>query len=130
MLGASGRFEPDKKLSREELAVVLRRVLDLPDANVSGFTDYNKISDWAKSSVGAVSENGIMVGSNGEFRPGAAVSREEAAAIFVGCTKRSVKNKNAGRVKNAAESFIVTYSRFACFPAGVLRRAGSGHDRK
>jgi hypothetical protein len=83
MLGASGRFEPDKKLSREELAVVLRRVLDLPEADASVFTDYNKISDWAKSSVGAVSENGIMVGSNGEFRPGAAVSREEAAAIFV-----------------------------------------------
>ncbi len=47
------------------------------------FKDSNTVSEWAKDAVNKVSDAGIMVGdAEGTFRPHAAVTREELAAVI------------------------------------------------
>ncbi|AWB44703.1 hypothetical protein DCC85_11055 [Paenibacillus sp. CAA11] len=82
---STGQFRPSEILTRQELAVLLTRVMKLPVSSQqrSSFKDVSA-SSWSASAIEAVSKAGIMTGNGtGGFRPGKPVSREELAAIFV-----------------------------------------------
>jgi hypothetical protein len=79
-------FRPNAQTSREEMAVVAARVMGI---NVSAFADVKldykdaaKISDWAKPYVQVVKYLGIMKGDGTNFKPAAAVTRQEVMAMF------------------------------------------------
>lgn len=100
----NGRFAPDRNLSREEAATMLTRVFERvnfegwtleKDSEFAGqlsdlteqkvlFSDDEKISGWAKSSVYFMRSAGILDGmGDGSFAPKGTTTREQAVKIGV-----------------------------------------------
>ncbi|MFC5401273.1 glycoside hydrolase domain-containing protein [Cohnella soli] len=80
------RFAPQAAITREEMAVMLKRALDwrgkqAPQSAVShSYTDDAQISPWAREATQALAGLGIMNGrGNNQFAPQASVNRAEAA---------------------------------------------------
>ena len=85
-----GTFQPDRKVSRQELAAVFIRyrrykgVVSAQPEDVSGYTDAASIEEWAVEAVGAMTALELLKGdANGAFRPKAGASRGETAAVLV-----------------------------------------------
>lgn len=85
-----GTFQPDRKVSRQELAAVFVRylrykgVVSTQPEDVSGYTDAASIEEWAVEAVGAMTALELLKGdANGAFRPRAGASRGETAAVLV-----------------------------------------------
>lgn len=87
----NNKFLGDKPISREELATILVRYLDLFDARgiyfgeaVESFADADKISDWAEENVDAARGMGIFLGDeNGCFNPRNNATRAEVAQTML-----------------------------------------------
>ena len=64
-------FEPDRKISREEVAKVLSEMFGLDaDGDCDDYIDAEEISPWAQEAVAAVTHAGLMQGSpDGSFDP-------------------------------------------------------------
>ena len=89
MQGDSGSFRPDDNITREEMALVARRVYTykfntVPNVTkTDGFTDYADISVWAYDAVMYCQNAGIVIGDqNGNFNPKNHMTRAEAAVII------------------------------------------------
>jgi hypothetical protein len=86
----NGRFEPDRLVTREEMATMLYRYITFKgwDTTVAAtreitFTDYAEISDWATEAVTLIQQLGIIVGRpGGAFDPQGITTRAEYATIF------------------------------------------------
>ncbi|KUP23801.1 carbohydrate binding domain-containing protein [Paenibacillus sp. DMB5] len=79
---ATGRFEPDRAVSRAELAAILSRVFRYTATGIAGFNDVSA-SSWYAVEVSKVNEAGIIKGyGNGQFQPDAAVRREDAMTML------------------------------------------------
>lgn len=81
-------FEPDKSISREEMAAIAYRYAkykgaDLQTDKNEKYDDDEKISDFAKESVSWASSKEIMNGSDGKFTPKNGSTRAQAAAVFM-----------------------------------------------
>ena len=86
----NGIFAPDDLITREQIAVMLVRMIDkaveLEDITIyndNTFPDSELISDWARPSVNFAYDNGIMRGvdSRGSINPLANTSCEEAVLL-------------------------------------------------
>ncbi len=84
MIGVSGNmFAPDADVSRAMLATMLYRLAGSP--SVSGKAPFSDVSEssWYSDAVKWAYERGIINGyPDGSFKPDAAVSREDAAAML------------------------------------------------
>lgn len=105
----TGLFEPDWGITREELAVVLVRVLKLESklgtAALYGYHDVAEISEWARESVALTTKLGIYEGyDDGYYRPKKIITREELCTIII----RSMEN-SGNRV-------VLDYTDRASFP--------------
>ncbi|MFD0589358.1 S-layer homology domain-containing protein [Paenibacillus sp. GCM10027627] len=81
-----GSFRPEASLTRSELAVMMARAAGADTLAVSstGFADDSVIPAWAKGSVAAVKQLGIVNGRSGNrFAPDAAATRAEAITIIM-----------------------------------------------
>ncbi len=85
-----GRFNPEGKVTREEMAVFLYRFAKLyklvPEgytpAAPTGFKDWSRVSGWAKEAVSWAVEKGLLTGRDGALlSPGDGAKRAEVAAI-------------------------------------------------
>ncbi|WP_211222559.1 S-layer homology domain-containing protein [Paenibacillus daejeonensis] len=82
--GYGNRFEPQQTITREQMAVMIARALELPAASGSTIlTDAAQIATWARSEVLAVYAAGLMTGDANRFHPQQQVSREMAAVVAV-----------------------------------------------
>ena len=95
-IGSDGKtyFNPDRNLTRKEFAVTMARLLGL-DTSYTGamdFADDSSIPDWARGAVYAVSQAGIMQGSNSGgklyFSPDADMTRAEVMTVIGRCLPR------------------------------------------
>lgn len=86
-----GTFKPDGKVTRQEMAVMIARVLNkykgaAAPKNIDeylNFTDNDKLAEYAKDSVALVVKYGIMKGgSDKKFRPEDSAIRAEAAVVM------------------------------------------------
>jgi large repetitive protein len=87
-----GRFTPQEKITREQMAVMLNRAYrqshsggDLPSGSgaETKFSDSSLIQSWAKDSVAAVLQLGIMQGvTDDTFEPGGVTTRAQAAVAM------------------------------------------------
>lgn len=78
-----GTFRPNDAISRQDAAIMLKRLAALTGNAASGngrtFTDDAQISDYARDGVAFVTAAGLMNGhANGSFAPRAQITREQA----------------------------------------------------
>ena len=77
-----GVFGTGYELSRQDIAVMLARVLDKTEPSDEAFGDDAEISDYAKDAVYTLKNLGILNGTgDGSFEPKRAVTRAECAKI-------------------------------------------------
>lgn len=77
-------FDPDKPVTREQIAVMINNTLALQNGNAaSTFTDVTPISNpWSYESIEVVAINGVMTGfTDGTFQPNGSVTRAEATVL-------------------------------------------------
>lgn len=86
-----GSFRPNEFVSREELAVILSRVLEYGSSTSSKapenysihLNDLKDVSNWATEAVQKIISNGIMVGDHeGDFKPHQTATRAEMVIIM------------------------------------------------
>lgn len=83
-----GSFQPEREISRQEMAILLRAVCakqglyeDLTDIRI--FSDWEQIALWAAESVQAVVGFGLMQGmDDGTFSPECGATRAQAAVVL------------------------------------------------
>ncbi|GIO84852.1 hypothetical protein J25TS5_17840 [Paenibacillus faecis] len=94
-----GRFEPEQSVTRAELAAMLVRMLGLVSASeTAAFRDIS--GKWYEADIRAAFRAGLVQGDeNGDFRPDAAVSRQE---MFVMISRAM---ETAGFAHSSAERF-------------------------
>ncbi len=85
-----GTFQPDKNLSREEMAVAVDRYIDYlgvrmtSEGGMWSFTDQKKVGKWAVDSLAVLRNSGVVEGDQyGNFNPKASITRAEAATIVM-----------------------------------------------
>ncbi|MGG4106862.1 Ig-like domain-containing protein [Paenibacillus lautus] len=81
-----GSFRPNAKMTRVEMAAMIAKALKLStkDIPTTSFTDDKAIPAWAKSSVEALKELGIVKGKGAdEFNPSAQTTRAEAVIVLM-----------------------------------------------
>lgn len=89
-------FEPDRAVSREEMATLLNRYcqfakITLDSSLTVTFTDQDTISEYAREAVQAMASAGLLVGTdNGAFAPKGTATRAEVATLLA----RFVKNNS------------------------------------
>lgn len=77
-------FAPNEAITREELATLLDRILQLSGDGIESvnITDINDVSVYAVDSVRKVYSKGLLVGYDGIFTPSGKVSREMMAVLI------------------------------------------------
>lgn len=78
-------FKSTNPITRAEAAVIVDRVLSLPESNAAGvvFTDASNIPDWAGSATRSLFECGILNGTgNLQMKPEATLTRGMAAEMI------------------------------------------------
>ena len=82
-------FEPDRAVTRQEMAVILANYLQawgrtLPQVPApAAFTDRDAVAGWAVDAVEAMRTTGVFQGKDGgRFDPAGTATRAEAAALF------------------------------------------------
>ncbi len=83
-VGYNDEFRPNELITRAEMAVMLRRALELnyvvPDELPN---DYDDIAQWAKADVLATYAYGLIAGIGGNFEPRTIMNRETTAIVAV-----------------------------------------------
>ncbi|RPF42904.1 S-layer family protein [Thermodesulfitimonas autotrophica] len=89
----AGRFDPERRITREEMAALLLRALKKAGVDVAlttsetaqllgRFTDRGQIAPWAENSVAAAVKAGLLSGNpDGSFAPRAATTRAMAIVV-------------------------------------------------
>ncbi|MCC8122876.1 MAG: S-layer homology domain-containing protein [Oscillospiraceae bacterium] len=84
---SASEFSPNGALTREQLAVMLYRMLDEPAVKNSSildsYSDAGAVSSWAKNAMAWAVENGLISGKSGNLlAPGGTATRAETATIM------------------------------------------------
>ena len=79
---SEGYFEPEQNISRQDASVMINRILKLVKETEDLFDDDSLIADYAKDSVYALKENGIINGYENSFNPVNNLTRAEAAVLI------------------------------------------------
>lgn len=85
--GSNGRFRPEDTISRQEMAVIILRLLESEGEQIpereSSYADKEQIADWAKKAASALSALGVLEGKSGNrFDPKGLLTRAESAAVL------------------------------------------------
>lgn len=85
----TGLYEPDRKISREELSVMLWRYAKFcgqdvaADEDLSAYADGNSVSEFAKESMSWAVANHVIKGADGKLlNPQSSANRAECAAMI------------------------------------------------
>ena len=84
------RFEPQRKITNEELLVMVYNTLKFKEEltpiksqnEILSFEDEEEISIWAKGAINELINRGVITWLNGKIEPERTVSREESARII------------------------------------------------
>ncbi|PWK15585.1 S-layer homology domain-containing protein [Tumebacillus permanentifrigoris] len=123
----NGYFHPTAHITREELAVVLAKALNLElpatRGETSQFTDVQPGS-WSSAYLEAVAQAGLMSGEeNGQFHPHNPITREQLAATLV----RALHVDVTGQGKNLVVADRDQVSPWARDAVQVARAVGLMH---
>ncbi|RUS47126.1 S-layer homology domain-containing protein [Cohnella sp. AR92] len=80
--GYGDKFNPNDRITREQMASILSRALDLESATAAeSLKDMDQVSAWAKSDVQKILSLQIMKGQGDRFAPKDSVTREMAIVV-------------------------------------------------
>jgi uncharacterized protein YjdB len=82
---SDGSMRPGSQISRQEVAAIIARVLNLDTSSAGqlNFTDADSIPDWSRNAIAAMVKASYLSGyPDGNFRAANAISRAEAAVII------------------------------------------------
>ena len=123
------KFAPDKPITREQMAAILGRYVDLKglplpvtdsEFDEFGYQDWDRISGWAREDVTRMKQYGLMEGgSDGTFSPKATTTRAQAAAVFIRLGKAYENVDLTGYVK--VTGFVMEYGYYTRLPGAVIR---------
>lgn len=101
MNGVSGTsFAPNSNLTRGMLVQILFNLEGKPQSASASFSDV-KVDAWYAKAVGWAAANKVVTGyTGGTFRPNAAVTREQAAAILYRCAQSKNIDVSVGENTN------------------------------
>lgn len=82
-------FNPHESISRQDMMVLAARAMkvagiELNEGSLDAYSDANQVSSYAKESVAALVEAGIVNGMNGMLVPKEPLTRAQAAVILYG----------------------------------------------
>ena len=83
--GSGGMLRPTDPITRQETFTVLSRALALTGGNaaaLSRFTDGSAVADWARNSVAALVDAGLVIGGDAGLRPQATITRAEFVTVM------------------------------------------------
>lgn len=76
-------FSPNETVTREQMATIIGRKLNLTSESASEYADADTIADYALGYVTGLTEAGYLTGDDsGMFRPQATATRAESAALL------------------------------------------------
>ncbi len=82
----NGKFGPEDPLTREEMAAILERIIDIDDEDGDREAiQYGDIDSdrWSYKAINAMSRRGIFMGyEDGTFKPGERITRAQMAALM------------------------------------------------
>lgn len=128
-----GSFLPDKVLTRAEFAEFIRKIIPDSQHTAAEFDDVSP-GAWYYGSVKAVRSAGVMVGSNGIFRPDDLITQEEALTVLAkvlgfGKIYKDISADDARCADFTADvSDYAKISVYKCAQYGVLNRAEDKFD--
>lgn len=91
------RFEPNRAITREEMAVMLDKFLASQNKSYvatgyGNFSDGSSIAGWAKDSVNKMTRQGLLSGvGNGDFAPKGNFTRAQAAQVLYTIDTKDMK---------------------------------------
>ena len=83
-----GKYDPNRTISREEMALMIRNFLKATGKNIKekqavSFSDQEEISPWAKDAVLEMAKLGLVKGTDkGEFEPRGPFTRAQVAQVL------------------------------------------------
>ena len=84
--GNDGMFYPDADITRQDTAVMIKRILDRKGVSTAvktaSYSDYDVVSSYAKEAIDVLSHLGILNGNDGKINPLSNITRAEAAAML------------------------------------------------
>lgn len=95
--GRDGRFHPNEKISRAQVAAVLAKTFKLSGSTTSGFSDVPN-NFWAVSQISALERNGILENSS-RFNPNGNTTRADFAVFLARSIEPTfrVSNQDLGK---------------------------------
>ena len=90
-------FMPHQRITYEEVAVILQRIISREVVENPVLEDEGKIADWAKNAVFAMCSNQLMKPEDNKFRPKQMVSREMSAVFLVRILESGKLNNAIGK---------------------------------
>ena len=128
-------FDPEKPITREQLAAMLYRYAEhapvsVPErADLDTFSDGDRISDWAKEPLAWAVEAGLVKGiEDGRLAPDSLASREQFAAIierYDGAFKLKYNDPVVRSTYTEKEYPLVTDADFYVSPTGSDENDGT-----
>ncbi|MBT2689209.1 S-layer homology domain-containing protein [Bacillus sp. ISL-47] len=92
-----GTMRPKSPITRQEAAVILARILDLPENTGDAEVFKDSIPEWSKGSIGAVASKGLMEGFPGaKFEPKKAITRAESIVTLNRVPSETITYDKAG----------------------------------
>ncbi len=85
-------FSPNQRITREQMAAILYRYAQKTGNDISyseekyfGFSDTDKVSNYAKTAMMWATSQGVLNGSNGKLDPQGTATRAQVAQVFMNC---------------------------------------------
>ena len=131
-----GNFKPDIGVTRQEIAVIMTRALDLEEKAAeyadkdTGFADDQNVAAWGRGAINLMVEMGIYTGyDDNEFKPNKTILRQELIAVvmrYAAMTEEGMKAvfDDSHEIHGYAESFIAHASELGIvngYPDGTFK---------
>lgn len=109
--GYNNEVRPKDYISREEAATMISRAFNMTsDSNSLSYKDSSKISEWAIPSISVLTQEGVIAGNNGEFRPKDNITRAEVITILNNILGGYYKSAGTFSNENIDKTVVVSAS--------------------
>ena len=81
--GKTTYFDPESTITRAEAFTIIGRILGAEGDGKLGFTDSDKVPEWARAAVATLTNSGVIQGfEDNTIRPNNPITRAESAILI------------------------------------------------